>query len=518
MAELLKRQYNLVVLKVEMRPSQPDVMFTLQAKVEGELTNIHVWLSSIEALGLLWDRTLQSGNERNRGTRGDGALPTDMVGEIAQWMTENIHDGQPLWVHLVKPYGALRFMPWERAFGSAFGHAILMLPDFLFPPPRESSETLDVALCATAPLNSEDGHVRHALHSAIAAILKASVRRTELHVFADAQLYPEVRSAAALVTDSNVTVTPYDPTNAAEYAAADLSSRLVDNTGQLRSPWLLWMRNELKNRSVDVVHMIGHGYLSRDRGALLMAQSPLERTNDFRAGPVSSIELCNFMTQLGAWGTVLTGVWDNHSPMGLRALADEIGQSRPGPVLMHSLDRDPNQSFLAPAYKLLFDTAPSGMPISDSLFVYCQPYRVGSGAADPFEVGTQGRTRSVITLESPVSRNYAQSAAAEEASKSASALDAVIQRSGPVKPWVSATERVAEQVQLKLQTSVRDDDDSDPVQSARKAASLSMLDSLRESVASFADEDAAAEMSAMKSAAKTSLDAAQIPVIEGENA
>ncbi len=518
MAEMLKRQYNLVVLKVELRPTQPDVMFTLQAKVDGELTNLRVWLSSIEALGLQWDRTDPANSQGNQGKRGDGALPADMLGEIAQWMTENIHDGQPLWVHLVKPYGPLRFMPWERAFGSAFGHAILMLPDFLFPPPRESSDTLDVALCASAPLNAEDGYVRQALHDAIGGILKASVRQTELHIFTDAQMFPEVRAIAGLVTDSNVRVTTYDPKDAEGYATADLPSRLVDRTGQLRSPWLLWMQNALVNRSVDVVHMVGHGYLTRDRGALLLAQSPLERTADFRAGPVGSIELCNFMTQVGAWGTVLTGVFDNHSPMGLRALADEIGQTRPGPLLMHSVDRDPHQSQLAAAYRLLFDTAPSGMPMSDALFVYCQPYRVGSGARDPFEVGTQGRTRSAITLESPVSRSFAQRAVAEEASRGSSPLDAVIQRPGPVKPWVAATERVAEQVQLRLQTSVRDDDDADPVQTARQSASLSMLDSLRESVAAFADEDAAAEDSAVKSAAKTPLNDQAVPVIEGEHA
>lgn len=512
MAELLKRQYNLVVLKVELRTSQPDVLFTLQAKVDGELTNLRVWLSSISALGLHRDRT------STRSTPANGSLPSDMIAEIQAWMNENIHDGQPLWVHLVKPYGSLRFMPWERAFGAGFGHAILMLPDFLFPPPRESSEVLDVALCASAPLNVEDGYVRQSLHEAIAGILKASVRRTALHVFTDATLYPDVRAAASMVTDSNVRVTVYDPAQSAPYVTADPSSRLVDNTGQIRSPWLLWMRAALVDHSVDVVHMLGHGYMTRDRGALLLAQSPLERTGDFRAGPVSSIELCTFMMQVGAWGTVLTGVMDNHSPMGLRAFADEIGQSRPGPLLMHSLDRDPHQQYLPAAYRLLFDTSPSGMPVSDSLFVYCQPYRVGVAASDPFEVGTQGSTRSVVTLESPVSRNYAQRASAEEASKGSSALDAIIQRTGPVKPWVAATERVAEQVQLRMQTTVRDSEDDDPVQVVRKNAALSMLDSLRESVAAFADEDAAALEAAVKSAEKSSAADERVPVIEGGTA
>lgn len=496
MAELLKRQYNLVVLKVELRSVQPDVLFTLQAKVDGQLTDIRIWLSSLSQMNL----------QREARGYAEGVLPPEVVTEVGAWMRENITDGQPLWVHVVKPYGVLRFMPWERAFGAAFGFAVLMLPDFLFPPPRESAETLDVALCATVPVHTEAHYVRQALHGAIAGVLKASVRRTELHVFTDVELHREVALGLRQVHDSNVQVTLYDPQQAAKYCVPDLSSRLVDKTGQIRSPWLLWMREALQQRSVDVVHMIGHGYLTRDRGALLMAQSPLERTDEFRAGPVGAVELSTFMTQLGAWGTVFTGVQDNNSWLGLRALADEIGQSRPGPMLLHSLDRDPNQDFLPPVYRLLFDTAPSGMPVSDALFVFCQPYRISGGAShDPYEIGTQGKVRAAeITLESPVSRNFQQQAVAELASRGTSPLDDIIQGSGTLKPWVAATERVAEQVQLKMQAHLRDDgDDDDPVQSSRVNASLSVLDSLRASVAQFAAEDASAMQAADKREAKT---------------
>jgi hypothetical protein len=495
MAEQLKQQYNLVVLKVQLRPTSPEVLFTLQAKVDGQMTDVHVWNCGLSELGLTLSRA--SGNTGR--TPPLGVLPPAFVSLVAAWMDEHIHDGQPLWVHLVKPYGALRFLPWERAFGSGFRHAILMLPDFLFPPPRESSETLDVALCASAPLNAEEGLVRDALRGAIDGILTASVRRTEVHVFVDATLYPEIQALAATQTNGTVRITPYDPAGSAPYVEADPSSRLVDRTGQVRSPWLLWMRDALKRHSVDVVHMVGHGYLARDRGALLLAQSPLARTNDFRAGPVSAIELCNFMNQVGAWGTVFTGVLDNHSPLGMRALADEIGQSRPGPVLMHSLDRDAQQQMLAPAYRLLFDTAPSGMPVSDALFVYCQPYRLGTTQADPFEVGTQTPGGGDVQLVSPVARNQMQSNVAAAASNARSALDPIIQRAGPLKPWVAATERVAEQVQLRMQKNVRDDDDDDPVQDSRMNASISMLESLRASVAGFAEEDAARERAARPS-------------------
>jgi hypothetical protein len=501
MAEELKRRYDIVVLKVEMRDTRPDVVFTLQAKVEGRLADIKRWESDITDLVLKRDR-------RNVST---GSLPSPLVDDLTAWMLDEVPPATPLWVHLVRPYGALRFMPWERAFGSTFGRAILMLPDFLFPPPRENAETLDVVLCASAPLGVEDWHVRTALRDAIDRILNAGVRRTNLHVFIDNAFYKDLHAELEALTPAGASLRIYNPQDASQFCAEDQSSRLVDQSGQLRSPWLLWMQHSLRNCSVDVVHLIGHGYLSRDRGAMLFAQSPLERTNEFCAGPVSAIELSNYMTRVGAWATVLTGVMDNNSPAGMRALADEIGQTRPGPVLMHSLDRDPGQMLLAPAYQVLFDDTPMAMPVSDALFVYCQPYRVqATSDTQPVEPGVPPdkpqnlprnppsvapepqRTRSMRTLESPVSRSPAQTAVAAASSERMSPLDRVFESGGRVKSWVAATERVAEQVQLKLQKDVRDDATADPIQEARAAASISALDSLRESVASFATEDAAA--------------------------
>jgi hypothetical protein len=495
MAEALKRQYDIVVLKVEMPDSRFDVTFTLQAKVDGQLANIRSWASNISALGLQRDR---------RGTAA-GALPADLVADVAGFMREEELTGTPLWIHLVPPYGSLRFMPWERAFGAAFAHAILMLPDFLFPPPRESAETLDVVLCASAPLYVEDHHVRTALRHAIERIFAAKVRRATVHIFTDYAFYTELQvGELAALAPAGASVQIYNPQDASPFCEQDLSSRLIDQTGQLRSPWLLWMQHALRDCSVDVVHLLGHGYLSRDRGAFLLAQSPLERTNEFLAGPISAIELSSFMTRVGAWGTVLTGVYDNNSPAGMRALADEIGQSRPGPVLMHSLDRDPMQHLLTPAYQVLFDDRPMAMPLSDALFVYCQPYRVQAptvatgdphvpGAPPPAPAPQPPRTRGTRTLESPVSRSQAQTAQAQASSERASPLDRVFEAGGRLKSWVSATERVAEQVQLKLQKDVRDDTTDDPIQVARTGASNSVLDSLRESVAAFATEDAATE-------------------------
>lgn len=483
MADKLKQLYNIVVLKCEVTDARVSVQFTLQAKLDGALTDLHTWSSTLGELGLQYD--CRSGI--------DARLPQTLVADVNLWMRQNAADTQPLWIHLVKPYGALRLMPWERAFGLDFPHAILMLPDFIFPPPRESAATLDIALCASAPLDTEEHWLRNALVPAIARILEAQVRSTRVHVFTDAVLQPVVRDAFTVAGTLDSRIIVYDGEFAAPYAATDPTSRLMDSAGQLRSPWLLWMRAALKQQSIDVAHFVGHGYLTRDRGALLLAQSPLERTDEYLAGPVGSIELSTFLTQIGAWGTVFTAVLQNNSEPGLRALADEIAQCRPGPLLMHVVQHDREQIMLPAAYRVLFDTTPASMPRSPSLFLYCQPYRVQGSEPGQYEVGASTRSRGHLRMDSPVARSAHQSRVAEAVNALPSALDRVFDGGAPVKSWVAATERVAEQAQLRIQTSSRDDADDEWTQNFRDVATMSVLDSLRESVAEYAAEDVGRE-------------------------
>src|SRR5262249_35580764 len=150
------------------------------------------------------------------------------------------------------------------------------------------------------------------------------------------------------------------------------SSRLVDRPDVIRSPWLRWMCNALRGQSIDVAHFICHGHLSRDRGAMLFAESPLSRSQAYLSSPVGAVELGAFLTQVGAWSTVFSSVPDNNSEAGLLALADEIAQSRPGPMMMHLISQD----LLAceQGYRFLYGDGPRWAPMSSALFIYCQPY------------------------------------------------------------------------------------------------------------------------------------------------
>ncbi len=65
--------------------------------------------------------------------------------------------------------------------------------------------------------------------------------------------------------------------------------------------------------------------------------------------------------------------------MGLRQLADAVGQSRPGPLVHHEFELDADATALSAAYQLLCARTPQPAPASPALFIYCQPFRVQSG-------------------------------------------------------------------------------------------------------------------------------------------
>jgi hypothetical protein len=453
MAEKLKRDYDVIVLKTELfnvRSGAPNVRFTLQCKVDGELQDAQKWEADTQLIGFTGRSDSSSIERESSGV----TLPHELVEELRAWFESETQGDRPLWVHLVRPYGPLRFVPWERVLGDALKVPVLMLPDFIFPPPREVTSVLDIVLCGSAPLGHEDRFIYESVRLAAQRILEAALRRTRLHVFVDAQLVDALRNEWHASGQLNTTIFVYESERARKYVEPELSSRLLDQTGKLRSPWLLWMRDALRGRSVDVLHFVCHGYLSRDQGAMLFAQSPLERTDRFLAGPVGATELLTFLTQVGAWSTVFTAVPDNNSDAGLRALADEIAQTRPGPLMMQTMALDPDCVALADGYQFLYSTTPRHPPRSTALFIYCQPY------LDP---AARPATRPATGVRNPrggvmpeLTRNAVQRAEVERAHEG-SPLDPLFLGNDNVSSSVASTERFAEQVQLRFQQFARDE-------------------------------------------------------------
>ncbi len=491
MAMALKRQYDLTVLKTELVDAPREesrVRFTLEGKVQGELKSLATWTTPTKSLGLS-ERFDARASLRQGPT---AQLPSELLQGLGGFLNEDAESDRTLWVHLVKPYGVLRFVQWEKLLGAALGVPILMLPDFIFPPPRETRGTLEVVLCGSAPHGHEEGSVLHHLRQAVDRILEASVRRTRIHVFVDKDLAPPLRSHWAASGQLDNSVLLHAHAIAARYVAEDLPSRLLDRTDSIRSPWLLWMREALRGRSVDVLHFICHGYLSRERGALLFAQSPLERTDRYLSGPVSAAELQCFLNQVGAWSTVFSSLPDNYSEPGLRALADEIAQGRPGPLMMHNLGEDPRAEHLAPAYRFLYAPERTPIPVSRSLFIYCQPYRVTEAVQPRRTRGAAVRTtrssRAFVDAGTGVARNSQQQKAVACANEE-SPLDALFDQSDNVSSLVASTERFAEQVQLRYQQLARDE--LLPLDQGERAMKLAegTIAKLRQAVAEVAKSD-----------------------------
>lgn len=481
MAEKLKRENDILTLKIELSP--PDrVRCTLQFLDGGTLRSESLWQGDAAEFGVMASAGGRPGAWlRDADFRLPPALPGALKRGIGNWLSMGPWREPALWVHLVKPYGALRYLPWERLLGDAVDAPILMLPDFIFPPPLESASALDVALCASAPLDCEHHHIVMGLHDAIGAILHGSDRPVRAHVFADKTMY-DALSGDVLPPEVKL----HDPEGAAPYVAEDSSSRLLDQAGLLRSPWLLWMREALKDFSTDAVHFVCHGHLSGPYGAMLFAQSPLGRTDNYLAGPVGCTELSGFLTQVGAWCTAFSAPADNHSPAGLRALADEIAQSLPGPMMLFD-QRFGNAGDLVAGYRFVHSPKPQSPPRSRGLYLYCQPYLLSDERGDdaPSELAqhlfqrAELQARNAPQIES-VHRSFRNYVGEEPAKAWPSSPQAA--RGKSISAVTAATERLAEQMQVQYQQVLRDQVIPESIAQNEMNVAMDTIDLLRKAV------------------------------------
>jgi hypothetical protein len=480
MAEKLKRENDIVTLKIELLASD-RVHCTLQFLDGGRLLSHPLWQGDAAEFGLGSGTGRPGAWLKSARFALPQALKTQLAAGLDDWQRMSPSRERALWVHLAKPYGALRYVPWERLLVQALAVPVLMLPDFIFPPPRESVADLDVVLCASAPLNCERHHVFDALMKSIDAIRQGlHGQRSRLHVFADIDMTAMLGSIAlpegALL---------HSPQDAAPYVAEDPSSRLHDKTGSLRSPWLLWMREALRPYSTDVVHFVCHGHLSGHYGALLLAQSPLARTDNYLAGPVGCTELGCFLTGVGAWSTVFSAPGDNHDPTGLRALADEIAQTLPGPMMLC----DPvlaSVSDVAQGYRFVHSPSPQSPPYSPGLFLYCQPYLLSEDRGEPVH---DQNAEALKTRIQHYARNDSQR---ESALRSIPAVGPMLSAVGDaafsrhvgksVSAVTAATERMAEQVQVQYQQLMRDEVIPEDIAHRDLQTAMDTINSIRDAV------------------------------------
>jgi hypothetical protein len=427
---------GLATLRVRVQPRERGIAAELQlvSYIGGGARVLSSWWLNSNMLGLptrlnpQWPPTRTLPPEVTDGLRG--ALE-DL----------GLAPGLPLWLHLVKPYGFLGALDWEAALVPTLGRPLLRLPDFL-ERPRENRSVLDVALVCSEPVSEPRLNPPQVLRDVVAAVLAGSRRpRTTIHIFPDDVYQDALRAAFA----GEPRVAVHDPQGAQVHGVLPRGSGSLrgDDSGELQSPRLKWMRDSMKGRSLDAVHFVCHGFVADQRPALALAESPLSNRDRRDARYVGAGELTAFLTQVGAWSAVFSSPPGNYSEAGLRLLADSLAQARPGPVLYHTLDMPGFDPALQAMYGFLYAPMPSPLPLQERWFAYCQPELIDNLTP----VARTRGPRAAVALD--VNSSLFDTPPASPPARRT--------RGGPPP---AATQRYVEQAAQRLERDERDDDDA----------------------------------------------------------
>jgi hypothetical protein len=459
MARKIATENGLVTLRVRVRSREHGIAAELRvvSYIDGSPRELQAWWLDSSMLGLPTRLYSQWPPTRS--------LPAQMIHELCIAIDDlELAHGLPLWLHLVKPYGFLGALDWEAALVPQLGRPLLRLPDFL-ERPRENRDVLDVALVCSEPVSEPRLNPPQVLQDVVAAVLSGSRRpRTTVHIFPDESYFDSLRQTFA----AEPRIAVHDPQGAQMHGVMPRGSVRCDEACELQSPWLKWMRDSMKGHSLDAVHFVCHGFVADQRPALALAESPLSNRDRRDARYVGVGELAAFLTQVGAWSAVFSSPPGNYSEAGLRLLADTLAQTRPGPVLYHTLGAPGPDPVLQGMYGFLYAPTASPVPAQEGLFAYCQPALIDT-------LASPDRAAPASAALAANSSLFESVLPPEEMSRDPLAGTLL---PGDAPSWVSAAQRYVEQQSLQLQRDVRDDDDATSRVSNEVELTLAKLQSI----------------------------------------
>ena len=306
---------------------------------------------------------LNQSEAQKRQRSDDGYRISESLVDFARHV---LPPSEPLYIVFDSPSGYLPGVPWEKLVTAQIERPVLRLGAVPVQPVR-SNRALHIACCCCPPGDSESRWqvVRQFIHS----FPRDLPRQTQLHVFVDVEIYPRVLAETAAF--GNVRV--YDPADAARYASEEFASANSSEASELENPWLQWIKDSLKQLSVDGVHFLTMGELGRTRPAIIFTRPPLGG-DDYAWSPmVGSRHLAGFLEQVGAWAVCFGSSPGNLSLFGLRMFFDEIAHMVTGPAALHDMAGDPNGEALRQLYRYMFAPEQASLPYSPALALATHP-------------------------------------------------------------------------------------------------------------------------------------------------
>jgi hypothetical protein len=343
------------------------------------------------------------GEAKSRERSDDGYFVPD---SIIDFTRSALEPDQPIYLSFETPYGFLPGLPWERLGTERLQRPILRLGAAPVRPVR-SETTLDVAFCCSLPAG--DGAVPPAqvVEHLISQIPPDLPQRARVHVFVEAELYPMLSDRFdALGHPASIRL--YEPSGAEQFVNPRPSGSEMIEADQLENPWLLWMRDALRDLSLDGVHFVSPGYLGRNRPGLRFANSPVHEFEYTGSRVVGSRQINLFLEQVGAWAVAFSSPPGNTSVLGQRMLFDEVSRTLNGPAILHDIAADGTGHALKEAYWHIFAPREAPLPRSPALALATHPAWVGGVPADASgvrmqalvdEYSLQGRVSSLVSGE-----------------------------------------------------------------------------------------------------------------------
>jgi hypothetical protein len=303
------------------------------------------------------------------------SLPTGIQKAFSTLLRKLPSVDAPLWLRFMTPAGLLPGVPWERLLQPLAPTPVLRLPyQLLVPTPRR--QNLNCVFCFSSPTSIDQAATDELIFNFLLQIPTDQVENAVIHVFGDLNAQDQFREIERQL-GSYYTIQIYEPPETTEHQHRKV---LQPYAMRLENPWLLWMRDALGRRKVDVVHFIAHSFPMRgEEGGLALARSPARSDKRWEAGYVGAAELVEFLNQVGAWSVAFTAPPENQSMIGLRLLQDEMARLRPGPCLLHDMNNSQSSNALRDSYRFLFNTHWHPPAHSHHISIYCHPWHARQG-------------------------------------------------------------------------------------------------------------------------------------------